>query len=87
MKIDFEACVRSSVEQAMKECELNIGMTLKEAVEKQIPIELHNTRVVEVHCKARESICPSCLGVIITTENEYPKHCVWCGQAIERKGE
>lgn len=36
-KEDFDKAVKSGVEQAMKECELKIGMTLKEAVEKQIP--------------------------------------------------
>lgn len=36
-KEDFDKAVKSGVEQAMKECELTIGMTLKEAVEKQIP--------------------------------------------------
>lgn len=54
-----------------------------EALEKQIAKEHHHTRVVEVKCKTRESVCPACLGVIITTENEYPKHCDWCGQAID----
>ena len=58
------------------------------ALRKQIPKEHHHTRVVEVKCKARESVCPACLGVIITTENEYPKHCDWCGQALVwREGE
>lgn len=52
------------------------------ALEKQIPKEHHHTRVVEVKCKARESVCPACLYVIITKENEYPKHCTWCGQAL-----
>lgn len=36
-KEDFDKAVKSGVEQAMKECELTIGMTLKEAVERQIP--------------------------------------------------
>ena len=36
-KEDFYKAVKSGVEQAMKECELKIGMTLKEAVERQIP--------------------------------------------------
>lgn len=54
-----------------------------EALEKQIQKEHHHTRVVEVKCKTRESVCPACLGVIITVESEYPKHCTWCGQAID----
>lgn len=36
----FYKDVKNGVEQAMKECELTIGMTLKEAVEKQIPKRL-----------------------------------------------
>lgn len=36
-KEDFYKAVKSGVEQAMKEYELTIGMTLKEAVERQIP--------------------------------------------------
>ena len=36
MEIDFEKCVKAGVEQAMRECELTIGMTLKEAVERQV---------------------------------------------------
>lgn len=82
MTLNFDKAIKEGVEQAMKECELTIGMTLKEAVEKQIPIQHHHTRIVEVNCKARENVCPACLGVIITTENEYPKYCVWCGQKI-----
>lgn len=53
------------------------------AVKKHFPKEHHHTRVAEVHDKVRESVCPSCLGVIITTANEYPNYCVWCGQAID----
>lgn len=44
MENDFEKAVKDGVEQAMRECELTIGMTLKEAVEKQIakkPIGTH----------------------------------------------
>ena len=37
MGIDFADMIKSTVDQAFKEYELKIGMTLKEAVEKQIP--------------------------------------------------
>ena len=37
MKFDLKQAVEKGVEQALTECELSIGMTLKEAVEKQIP--------------------------------------------------
>lgn len=56
---------------------------MQKAMEKQTPKEHHHTRVVEVKCKARESVCPACLYVIITKENEYPKYCTWCGQALD----
>ncbi len=52
----------------------------------QIPKKHHHTRVVDVKCKARESVCPDCLGIIITAENEYPKFCTWCGQTIDWSG-
>lgn len=53
------------------------------ALEKQILIKHHHTRIDEVHDKARTSVCPSCLGCIITRVEEYPKFCTWCGQAID----
>lgn len=58
---------------------------VKEALEKQIPTEHHHTRIVNVECKMRESTCPNCLGAIVTKEDEYPKHCTWCGQRIKWK--
>ncbi len=58
-----------------------------EALDKQIPTEHHHTRVKDVIDRARESVCPSCLGVIITAEKEYPQYCTWCGQAIDWKRE
>jgi hypothetical protein len=61
--------------QAMQKC--------KEALKKQIPKEHHHTRVKDVVDRVRESVCPSCLGIIVTREEEYPKHCTWCGQAID----
>lgn len=66
--------------------DFELKVILSKALEKQIPKKHHHTRVNVVNCKARESICPSCLGVIITTENEYPKHCTWCGQALDWSG-
>lgn len=53
------------------------------ALKKQIPKEHHHTRVREVTDKVRESVCPSCLLIIVTGEEQYPKHCTWCGQAID----
>lgn len=56
---------------------------IAELCEKQIPKQHHHTKIVEINCRARESICPACLCVIITSESEYPKYCTWCGQAID----
>ena len=74
-------------------CGLSVfGFTAERAIErwpnvvsKQCPMEHHHTKVFEISGKARESICPSCLGSIVTNENEYPKFCVWCGQKIKWK--
>lgn len=57
-----------------------------EACEKKIPMEHHHTVVRK--CKLidediRLSICLSCLGVILTSAEEFPKFCTWCGQAID----
>ena len=56
-----------------------------EALEKQIPMEHHHTIVGECSGgeKVRTSICPNCLGCIMTVEEEFPRFCAWCGQAIE----
>ena len=55
-----------------------------EALEKRIPVEHHHTMVGEIHDdKVRTSICPNCLGCILTVAEEFPKFCTWCGQAID----
>ena len=54
-----------------------------QALEKQIPMMHHHTKVVEVHDDARISVCPHCLNCIITNSEEFPRFCNWCGQAIE----
>ena len=55
------------------------------ALEKQIPMEHHHTIVGECSGgeKVRNSICPNCLGCIMTVAEEFPRFCVWCGQAID----
>lgn len=57
--------------------------TIKLALEKQTPKEHHHTRVINIFCLMRQSICPECLSMINTAENEYPKFCTWCGQALD----
>ena len=48
-------------------------------------MEHHHTIVCECSGgeKIRTSICPNCLGCIMTVEEEYPRFCAWCGQAID----
>lgn len=57
----------------------------KAALQKQQPMERHHTRVIHIDGEVRESVCPSCLGVVATNSKEYPRYCTWCGQAIECK--
>lgn len=56
---------------------------MQKALEKQTPKEHHHTRVVNIFCRMRQSICPECLSMINTAENEYPKFCTWCGQDLD----
>lgn len=56
-----------------------------ETLKKQDPMEHHHTIVRECSGgeKIRTSICPNCLGNIMTVEEEFPKFCTWCSQAIK----
>ena len=56
-----------------------------EALNKQVPMEHHHTIVGECSGgeRVRTSICPNCLGCIMTVEEEFPRFCAWCGQAIK----
>ena len=76
MEIDFEKCVKAGVEQAMRECELTIGMTLKEAVERQVAKKPIKTDFA--------SKCPNC-GVyfLFGFLEARCKHCENCGQKID----
>ena len=53
------------------------------ALEKQIPMMHHHTKVVEVSDDARISVCPHCLNCIITNAEEFPNFCNWCGQKLD----
>lgn len=74
----FNDAVKAGVEQAMKECELTIGMTLKEAVEKQIPkkpkITIHGTTGYST-----KEFCPVCNAMV------HGNYCWNCGQALNWK--
>jgi len=79
MKIDFDKAVKEGVEQAMRECELTIGMTLKEAVEKQIP-----QRPLDFGDKAY--LCPNCRRNNFYDGTETlnkANFCNYCGQALD----
>ncbi len=39
MKLNLEQCIKSGVDQAMNDYELTIEMSIKDAIEKQIPKE------------------------------------------------
>ena len=77
---EFEDCIKQGVEQAMKECELTIGMTLKEAVEKQIPQKVK----AEKYKYGKTYHCPNCnIFVGYNDDLSLPKYCNCCGQALD----
>lgn len=59
------------------------GADLKSA--REIPMQHHHTIVGKCSGgeKVRASICPKCLGYIMTVAEEFPRFCTWCGQAID----
>lgn len=80
LKENFDKAVKSGVEQAMKECELTIGMTLKEAVEKQIPKKPKNEYTDNLDITTKIPVCPVCGNQSIDETNEY---CSDCGQRLK----
>lgn len=77
-KEDFDKAVKSGVEQAMKECELTIGMTLKEAVERQIPKKpIHYDSVPHDRC-------PNCRNAVKAFRDAHEYHYyLYCGQRLK----
>ena len=88
MKFDFTERIKSGVDQAMKECELTIGMTLKEAVERQMPQKLIEEKHTEPFCITYYR-CPRCKENRIAEINgkqgsgKVTKYCGNCGQALD----
>lgn len=85
MKIDFEKCIKSGVDQAMKDCELTIGMTLKEAVEKQVakkPSFEGDGYDPDGNLVYDTWICPCCEKHYEVDYEEYD-YCPSCGQKID----
>lgn len=56
---------------------------IKNALGKQRPVKHHHTMLVRADDTVRISICPVCLGVVISNGSQYPNYCTWCGQAID----
>ena len=84
MKIDFDKVVKEGVEQAMQECELTIGMTLKEAVEKQIPkkVKIEKYAPTRCNCGFEFSVHYGDGYYSIPFELKTP-YCRNCGQALD----
>ena len=78
MELNLEQVIKSGVERAMTEYELTIGMTLKEAIEKQIPQKPSWDDSVP------HSRCPVCHSVV-SAYIDSPKlsYCYHCGQALD----
>ena len=70
VELDFKKYTRDGINQAIKECESLIGMTLAEAIEKQIP-------KAPVWSKLQIWACPVC-GCLV-----HMSHCGNCGQRID----
>ena len=91
MEFNFNECIKRGVEQAMRECELTIGMTLKEAVEKQVPKK--PIKRVKYYKNGADGFCivyccPVCKYKLIHEDREgffagrKQKYCD-CGQALD----
>ena len=75
MKINIEKAVKDGVEQAMREYELTIGMTLKEAVERQVPKKPNpDTKFYGF------GFCPTCNACFMDKSTNY---CGNCGQKLD----
>ena len=83
MKFDFEKAIKDGVEQAMKECELTIGMTLKAAVEKQIPKKGTIKYLSSYTDDPPVLLCPNCQEHIPTEGCNFYKYCYKCGQSLD----
>ena len=88
METDFEKCVKAGVEQAMRECELTIGMTLKEAVERQVAkkptahkVDVEAIKIGNANWEKGTTVykCPCC-NQFISIIYDY---CYKCGQKID----
>lgn len=77
MQLDIGKVVKEGFEKGLQECELTIGMTLKEAVEKQIP------KKPNIPWDTQLEQCPMCQRGFIG----QPSYCSVCGQKIDWRDE
>ena len=64
--------------------EVDSALTIiRNALDKQIPMQHHHTRIDKIDDYIRVSICPNCLSVLYTYSIEYPAYCAHCGQHID----
>ena len=94
MKLDFEKVIKDGVEQAMREYERTVGMTVEHVLEKQIPKKpaSHTVQPVEAPIQighgnwgAGTTVykCPNCKCWV----SKIYKHCHDCGQALDWRDE
>ena len=80
MKLNLEKAIKRGFEEVMSDYELEIGMSLKEAVEKQIAKK-------PTSCDGRDwYFCPDCLRAIkkrIEDSDHDIKFCPFCGKALD----
>ena len=78
MKLNFDNVIKDGVEQIMENCQLAIGMTLKEAVEKQIP-----KKPYDVDEEYKTFDCPVCLSKLYADDDVQDcGYCCICGQKL-----
>ena len=91
MEFDLEKAIKGSVEQAVREYELTVGMSMKCALEKQIPKKpmyldtrfRHHGRYISDGCSLSKCYkCPGCGGHIFRVFDS-DIYCQRCGQSLD----
>ena len=87
-RFDLETLIKKAVDEAMASYELIMGITIKEAVEKQIPKAPIDK---EDSFSDKWLTCPTCGNPVtnVWSKAEYkPNYCHYCGQKFdwEEKG-
>ncbi len=82
---NIENFMASNSDADLAVCADNISTlrTVIDAMEKQIAVQHHHTRVDLINDLVRVSICPSCLWQNYTYKNSYPRFCTNCGQKLD----